>query len=239
MDSFFYAEEIADKSNSDYTSKNVRSHYAKQYIKRITPKILWETMRDIKLEKNAASASNQLFQQKSNQSYDFIYERMCYLQHGGNLLKKKLGIPLILEVNSPLVEERRELSGRSLKESKARKLFSESLKSADGIIVVSSYLKNMIKSYGVPDNRILIIPNGVHEKFIKDDDIDFGIDARHELTALSDAYDLPIGFKLDFMEQCIGKCKNDVVRIKYESPAKALIFDDQILLMPVMLNTQS
>ena len=42
---------------------------------------------------------------------DFIYERYNLFLLSGTLLKRKLGIPLLLEVNAPLVDERLRNSG--------------------------------------------------------------------------------------------------------------------------------
>lgn len=91
---------------------------------------------------------------------DFLYERYSLFGTAGIYLSREHNIPLILEVNAPLVEEQQQQRGLSLtKVAKTTQkiIFNE----ADHIIVVSKWLKEYVIQHGAKSNRITVIPNGV------------------------------------------------------------------------------
>lgn len=93
---------------------------------------------------------------------DFIYERYNLFLLSGTLLKRKLGLPLLLEVNSPLVEERLKHSGGLSLVKLARWAEGTAWRSADFVLPVTQVLANHVTAYGVPAKRIAVIPNGIN-----------------------------------------------------------------------------
>jgi glycosyltransferase involved in cell wall biosynthesis len=93
---------------------------------------------------------------------DVIYERYNLYLLAGVLLKRRLGIPLLLEVNAPLVFERSQHSGGLALPGLAR--WAEGLvwRSADAVLPVTQVLAGHVRAYGVPDERIVVIPNGIN-----------------------------------------------------------------------------
>lgn len=93
--------------------------------------------------------------------YDLIYERYAIFGTAGLTAARRQQVPLLLEVNftsRTSVHPPRSRLFQKLAESIDRKLFSR----ADGIIVVSTVLKqHLIQEFGVPDGRILVVPNAV------------------------------------------------------------------------------
>jgi glycosyltransferase involved in cell wall biosynthesis len=81
----------------------------------------------------------------------------------GTLLKRKLGIPLLLEVNSPLVLERSLYSGGLSLKVLARWAEGTAWRSADYVLPVTRVLGSLVAEYGVSAERIVVIPNGVNE----------------------------------------------------------------------------
>ncbi len=93
---------------------------------------------------------------------DVIYERYNLYLLAGVLLKRRLGIPLLLEVNAPLVFERSQHSGGLALPGLARWAEGLAWRSADTVLPVTQVLAGHVAAYGVPDGRIAVIPNGIN-----------------------------------------------------------------------------
>ncbi len=96
---------------------------------------------------------------------DVIYERYNLYQPAGVLAAKLFKVPLILEINAPLVEERSRYSGLSLK-SFAQKIENFTWTGADFCLPVTNVLADYVRAAGVPDSKIEVIHNGVRQYFI-------------------------------------------------------------------------
>lgn len=94
---------------------------------------------------------------------DAIYERYNLFLLAGSMLKRKLSIPLLLEVNSPLVYERSQHSGGLALPWLARWAEGKAWRAADYVLPVTQVLASYVKEYGVPENRIAVIPNGINK----------------------------------------------------------------------------
>lgn len=91
---------------------------------------------------------------------DCLYERYNLFLPAGVWLKKNFGLPMLLEVNSPLYEERDRYEGISL-----RRLAGWSQRyvwrGADFVLPVTAVLADRVLAAGVPKERIAVIPNGI------------------------------------------------------------------------------
>jgi glycosyltransferase involved in cell wall biosynthesis len=97
---------------------------------------------------------------------DFVYERYNLFYLAGLLLRWWYRIPLYLEVNSPVAEERSRYGGLALRWF-ARIAERWVWLSANRIFVVTEVLKGLIISAGVPADRITVVPNGIdRESFV-------------------------------------------------------------------------
>lgn len=92
---------------------------------------------------------------------DFIYERYNLFLLAGVMLKRRLGIPMLLEVNGPLVEERSRYGGLAL-EKIGRWAEGTTWRGADVVLPVTNVLADHVRAYGVPEERIRIVPNGIN-----------------------------------------------------------------------------
>ncbi len=93
---------------------------------------------------------------------DFIYERYNLFLLGGTMLKRRLNVPLLLEVNAPLVFERSSHSGGLAMAALARWAEGKAWRSADYVLPVTRVLARAVAEYGVPEERIAVIPNGIN-----------------------------------------------------------------------------
>ena len=93
---------------------------------------------------------------------DLLYERCNLFLVSGVMLKRKLGLPMLLEVNSPLADERERFGGLALPRL-ARWSEHQAWLAADFVLPVTRVLGNIVQKAGVPAERIVVIPNGINE----------------------------------------------------------------------------
>jgi len=91
---------------------------------------------------------------------DLIYERYNLHLHAGRFVARALGVPLVLEVNAPLTEERSAWGKLRLKRFAAwsdRRIW----RGADYVLPVTDALADYVRAAGVAEERIIVVPNGV------------------------------------------------------------------------------
>ena len=94
---------------------------------------------------------------------DCIYERCNLFQTAGAWAKRLYKLPMLLEVNAPLMEERQKYSGLSLV-SLAKWSQNYVWHAADYLLPVTEVLAGYLRRAGVPDSRIVVVPNGVNSR---------------------------------------------------------------------------
>jgi glycosyltransferase involved in cell wall biosynthesis len=92
---------------------------------------------------------------------DAIYERYNLFTPAGVWAKRRFGLPLFLEVNAPLFEERRDHGGIAL-QSLARWSQQYAWRGADIVAPVTRVLADSVELAGVPTSRIAVIPNAIN-----------------------------------------------------------------------------
>lgn len=91
---------------------------------------------------------------------DGIYERYNLFFPAGIWVRKLLRIPLLLEVNAPLLEERSRYDGLQFRRL-ARWSQEYVWRGADFVLPVTRVMAEHVRRTGVPENRIMVVPNGV------------------------------------------------------------------------------
>jgi glycosyltransferase involved in cell wall biosynthesis len=96
---------------------------------------------------------------------DCIYERYNLFLPAGIWAARRYKLPLLLEVNAPILEERSRYDGLSLTRL-ARWSQTYAWRNADVALPVTQVLGDIVASYGVDPKRIVVIPNGINgERF--------------------------------------------------------------------------
>ena len=95
---------------------------------------------------------------------DVVYERYSLHHAAGVAAARAAGVPIVLEVNAPLAEERSAHGGLAFPRL-ARKVESAIWSSATAIITVSTPLADSIVAAGVPRENILVLHNAVRREF--------------------------------------------------------------------------
>jgi len=95
---------------------------------------------------------------------DFVYERYAANTFAGLAAARRHGVPFVLEVNSPLAQEKAEHDGlvfRGVTRAVERRLCA----GADVTIAVTRVLAGILEGQGVPAGKVVVMPNGVRREF--------------------------------------------------------------------------
>ena len=91
---------------------------------------------------------------------DCLYERYNLFLPAGLWIKRLYGLPMLSEVNAPLVEERSRFGRLALKRL-ARRTEEAVWRGADLVLPVTGVLAGYVRAAGVPEERIVVVPNGI------------------------------------------------------------------------------
>jgi glycosyltransferase involved in cell wall biosynthesis len=92
---------------------------------------------------------------------DCLYERYNLLQPAGVWLKRRFNLPMLLEVNAPLLEERAKYDGIALRRL-AGWCERYTWRNADYVLAVTEVLAKRVEASGVKRKNIEVIPNGIN-----------------------------------------------------------------------------
>jgi glycosyltransferase involved in cell wall biosynthesis len=150
---------------------------------------------------------------------DVIYERAAILHVAGARLARALRVPLVVEQNSPQVEERIALSGMALAPL-ARRMERRVYCAANAVVTVSTALREYVAGMGGPRDILHVVPNGARPELFDP--------ARADGASVRQRYDLPgtavvVGFVgafadwhgLDRLVQAFGLAQGDARAATY------------------------
>jgi glycosyltransferase involved in cell wall biosynthesis len=126
------------------------------WLKRHLPKTFYELME----LSYSLVAYRRLARAVKQHRPDVLYERYNLFLPSGVWLARKYKLPMLLEVNAPILEERARYDGLALT-GLARWSQSYAWNNADMVLPVTRVLGDIVASYGVPQERIEVIPNGI------------------------------------------------------------------------------
>ncbi|WNC68462.1 glycosyltransferase [Thalassotalea nanhaiensis] len=151
---------------------------------------------------------------------DFIYERYNLYQPAGIWASKLFNIPIMLEVNAPLVYERRKYSGLALTWL-ATKIERYTWQNATHTLPVSRVLADYLIKAGVKEKNITVIHNGVNKHFLE---------SLTPITSHEDKEEIIIGF-VGFIHRWHGldKAIEAIAKHKKKSLKLICIGDGDIL----------
>ena len=141
----------------------------KTWLKRLIPKPMWETMKDIALLRHDRQARQVLEQRVAAHRPDMIYERGYYLMRSGLQVARRAGVVHFLEMNAPYTEEREDLAGgKTWLQGWGRRFEGWQVRETRCVVTVSSALVDYFtKEYGA--TRFLITPNAIDPQHIRVD----------------------------------------------------------------------
>ena len=120
---------------------------------------------------------------------DFLYERHALHLGCGLDVARELGVPLLLEVNSPMVVEMQRL-GRLMLPRRARRTERRVLAEADAVLAVTEVLADMLVEAGARRERVHVIGNGARPERYGDEARAAAGEIRRSLGLSKDAFAL-------------------------------------------------
>jgi glycosyltransferase involved in cell wall biosynthesis len=96
---------------------------------------------------------------------DVLYERYNLYLLAGVWLKRLTRLPMLLEINAPLVHERSRFGGLANRRLAAW-IEGMTWRAADRALPVTNVLADFVRAVGVPSERITVIQNGVGKEFL-------------------------------------------------------------------------
>jgi glycosyltransferase involved in cell wall biosynthesis len=96
---------------------------------------------------------------------DVLYERYNLYLLAGVWLKRLTRMPMLLEINAPLVHERSKFGGLANRRLAAW-VEGVTWRSADIVLPVTNVLAGFVRAAGVPAERMTVIQNGVGKEFL-------------------------------------------------------------------------
>ena len=148
---------------------------------------------------------------------DILYERYAFGNRAGALASRKMSLPFVLEVNSPLVDELADTRGIVFG-ALARRIERFIFSSADLVCVVSDQLRQILERTGVPPDRMIVVQNGVHlERFSTSITAEQRAAARAQVGVMGSAEAVVVGFVgyfrrwhgLDLLIRAWSTCRRD------------------------------
>ena len=135
--------------------------------KKLLPTVLWESIKDQRLNRFDAYCAQELRRVCETFKADIIYERGYFSMLSGVKTAKELGIFHVLEMNAPYPEEKVQMEGKGLFHNKAVVAEKIQCTKTDLLVVVSSALKRyFIERTGIAENKVLITPNAVNPAYL-------------------------------------------------------------------------
>lgn len=101
----------------------------------------------------------------ADQGFDLVYERYSLFSTAGALISSRLGVPLVLEVNAPLLAEQKQHRGL-VHDAHAARTTAHSFVEAERIVCVSSAVAAWVERDYPGLRDVSVVPNGVNTERI-------------------------------------------------------------------------
>ena len=121
---------------------------------------------DLESREHAALAANEGLHEAlcCRGRFDLIYERYSLWSHAAMEYAAASGTPGVLEVNAPLSLEKAKYASLAFA-SLAKRFERWICANAHKTVVVTTPLKNRMIDIGVPEDKLIVIPNGINPRF--------------------------------------------------------------------------
>lgn len=209
----------------------IKSHQqTRGVVKRAVPAVVWESMKDYTLLRKDKLFARRLSDIILQEQPDMIYERANYMQLSGVNVAAALGIPHILEVNAPYIEERQAYSSStSIYEQQANAIEKQQLMRTGKVVVVSKALRDhFVEKHHLSAKLFTVVPNAVDPAKMKADPI--------RVQDIKINYDLVGRYVIGFVgslfrwhgvDRLIRACK--ALRVEKENITLLIVGDGEIL----------
>nr|MDQ3349467.1 glycosyltransferase family 4 protein [Acidobacteriota bacterium] len=118
---------------------------------------------DLASREQAALAANTVLTRELDRHgpFDLVYERYALWSCAGMFAARQAGVPGILEVNAPLIDEQAEHRGL-LNRDAALMVAQNAFSAASAVVAVSDEVASYIRRFDVDPANVHVVPNGVN-----------------------------------------------------------------------------
>jgi glycosyltransferase involved in cell wall biosynthesis len=158
---------LGKKPQSEFAQTNSRS--IKSTLKKITPRIIWRTLKEIQQIQFDKHAAKELQEAVQTFNPDLVYERSAWMSNGSVEVLKPFKIKHIVEINAPFEEEVEEFeNASSFIAFVGKKKLKHLLQSANLVAPITSSLqKHIVKNYDINPRQCLVVTNAIDKAEIQ------------------------------------------------------------------------
>jgi glycosyltransferase involved in cell wall biosynthesis len=158
---------LGNKPQSADSSTQTNSF--KSTLKKVLPKILWRTLKEIQQIRFDKHAAQELQQAVQSFNPDIVYERSAWMSNGSVEVLKSFNIKHIVEINAPFEEEVEEFEkASSFIAHVGKKKLKNLLQSAELVAPITTSLeKYLIENYDVDKKKCLVVANAIDQREIQ------------------------------------------------------------------------
>jgi glycosyltransferase involved in cell wall biosynthesis len=151
------------------TDSFTQTNSFKSILKKVLPKILWRTLKEIQQIRFDKHAARELRSAIQKFNPDVVYERSAWMSNGSVQVLESFNLKHMIEINAPFEEEVKEFErASSFISFIGKKKLKNLLQSADLVAPITSSLQNhIVKKYGVNLEKCLIVPNAIDKSEIQ------------------------------------------------------------------------
>lgn len=141
----------------------------KTLLKKIIPKILWRTLKEIQQIRFDKHAANELQIAIQKFNPDMVYERSAWMSNGSVHVLKSFNIKHVVEINAPFEEEVKSFEQTSSFIGAVGKTKLKSLlQSANLVLPITSSLQTyLIERYELSASKCAVVPNAIEKNEIQ------------------------------------------------------------------------
>lgn len=158
---------LGNKPHSTDSSKQTNSF--KSILKKVLPKIIWRTLKEIQQIRFDKHATRELRTAIQKFNPDIVYERSAWMSNGSVQVLKQFNLKHVIEINAPFEEEVKEFEkASSFISFIGKKKLQNLLQSAHLVSPITSSLqKHIVKNYGVNPQNCFVVPNAIDKSEIQ------------------------------------------------------------------------
>jgi glycosyltransferase involved in cell wall biosynthesis len=151
------------------TDSFTQTNSFKSILKKVLPKILWRTLKEIQQIRFDKHAAQELRNAIQKFNPDVVYERSAWMSNGSVQVIESFNLKHVVEINAPFEEEVKEFEQASSFISFIGKNKLKNLSQSADLVapITSSLQKHIVKNYGVNRAKCLVVPNAIDKSQIQ------------------------------------------------------------------------
>jgi len=156
-------------NNPQSKDSSTQTNSFKSVLKKVLPKILWRTLKEIQQIRFDKYAAKELQNAIEFHQPDIVYERSAWMSNGSVGALSNFSIKHIVEINAPFEEEVKSFeNAHSFLASTGKNKLKNLLQSASLVLPITSSLQTyLIERYKLNPNKCVVVPNAIEKQEIQ------------------------------------------------------------------------